>query len=143
VLGLDAIPTRAGTLALRGAAAARHQFPLGSERGSPLRLKIDESGFVDTGYPCRLDRATNRVVITGAPSGIVSVGGYRVPWRERAETVAGIDPESSLAALPDALIGRRIAGVAADRRAMQQALAARGAQPPLLAAFAEQRQAKS
>jgi acyl-CoA synthetase (AMP-forming)/AMP-acid ligase II len=142
-LRVEATRSQVGTLALRGAIVPRHQFPLGTERGGPLRLKIDESGFVDTGYPCRFDRATNRIVITGPPSGIVSVGGHRVPLRELEETVSRIDPESSVAALPDALIGQRLAGVAADRRAVQRALTAQGAQPLLTAAFGEYRQTKS
>jgi non-ribosomal peptide synthetase component E (peptide arylation enzyme) len=141
--GIEATRSRAGTLALRGAIVPRHQFPLGTERGGPLRLKIDENGFVDTGYPCRFDRATNRIVVTGPPSGVVSVGGYRVPLRELEETVARIDPQSSVAALPDALIGQRLAGVAIDRRAVQRALAAQGAQPLLTAAFGEQRKSQS
>jgi non-ribosomal peptide synthetase component E (peptide arylation enzyme) len=141
--GVEATQSRDGTLALRGAIVPRHQFPLGTERGGPLRLKIDENGFVDTGYPCRFDRATNRIVVTGPPSGIVSVGGYRVPLRELEETVARIDPHSSVAALPDALIGQRLAGVAADRRAVQRALAAQGAQPLLTAAFGEPRKCQS
>ena len=134
-LRVEATQTQAGTLALRGVIVPRHQFPLGAERGAPLRLKIDENGFVDTGYPCRFDRASNRLVITGPPSGIVSVGGYRVLWRELEETVTRIDPESSIAALPDALTGQRLAGVAPNRQAMQQALAAQGAEPLLAAAF--------
>jgi len=142
-LRIEATRSQAGTLALRGAIVPRHQFPLGTARGGPLRLKIDESGFVDTGYPCRFDRASNRMVITGPPSGIVSVGGYRVPLRELEETVARIDPESSVAALPDALTGQRLAGVAADRQAVRRALAAQGAQPLLTAAFGEHRQTKS
>jgi len=63
--------------------------------------------------------------------------------RELEETVARIDPESSLAALPDALIGQRLAGVAADRGVVQRALAAQGAQPLLTAAFGGYRQPKS
>jgi acyl-CoA synthetase (AMP-forming)/AMP-acid ligase II len=141
-LRVEARRSQAGTLALHGAMVPRHQFPLGTERGGPLRLKIDEGGFVDTGYPCRFDRATNRIVITGPPTGIVSVGGYRVPLRELEETVARIDPESSVAALPDALIGQRLAGVAADRQAVQRALALQGAQPLLTAAFGEYRQTR-
>ena len=142
-LRVEATRSQAGTLALRGAIVPRHQFPLGTERGSPLRLKIDENGFVDTGYPCRFDRTSNRMIIAGPPSGIVSVGGYRVPLRELEETVARIDPGSSVAALPDALTGQRLAGVAADRQAVRRALAAQGAQPLLTAAFGEHRQTKS
>jgi len=142
-LRVEATRSPAGTLALRGAIVPRHQFPLGTERGGPLRLKIDESGFVDTGYPCRFDRATHRIVVTGPPPGIVSVGGCRIPLRELEETVARIDPESSVAALPDALIGQRLAGVAADRQAVQRALAAQGAQPLLTAAFSEHRKSPS
>ena len=142
-LRVEATRSQAGTLALRGAIVPRHQFPLGTERGSPLRLKIDENGFVDTGYPCRFDRTSNRMIIAGPPSGIVSVGGYRVPLRELEETVARIDPKSSVAALPDALTGQRLAGIAADRQTVQRALAAQGAQPLLTAAFGEHRQTKS
>jgi len=83
------------------------------------------------------------MIITGPPSGIVSVGGYRVPLRELEETVARIDPKSSVAALPDALTGQRLAGIAADRQTVQRALAAQGAQPLLTAAFGEHRQTKS
>jgi hypothetical protein len=83
------------------------------------------------------------MIITGPPSGIVSVGGYRVPLRELEETVARIDPTSSVAALPDALTGQRLAGIAADRQTVQRALAAQGAQPLLTAAFGEHRQTKS
>lgn len=142
-LRLEAARSQAGTLTLRGGIVPRHQFPLGTERGGLLRLKIDERGFVDTGYPCRFDRATNRMVITGPPSGIVSIGGYRLALRDLEDTVARIDPESSVAAFPDALIGQRLAGVAADRRAVHRALAAQGAEPLLTAAFGEHRQAKS
>ena len=42
--------------ALRGPMVPRHPFPPGAERlGSP-HLKADPEGFVDTFYPCRLDR---------------------------------------------------------------------------------------
>jgi hypothetical protein len=142
-LRVEATRSAAGRLALRGAIVPRHPFPLGTARGGAPRLQIDENGFVDTGYPCRFDRATNRVIITGPPSGIVSVGGYRLRWRELEETVARIDPESSVAVLPDTLTGQRLAGVATDRKAVRQALVAQGAPPLLTAAFGERRQTRS
>ena len=78
--------TGAGTLALRGPMVPRHAFPPGAERGRAPHLKPDATGFVDTCYPCRLDRMTGTMTITGPPPGIVSVGGYRFVLSELDET---------------------------------------------------------
>ena len=56
------------------------------------------------------------MIVTGPPPGIISFGGYRFvvrelhDWCARPENGAG-----SLAVLPDALAGHRLAGTAADR----------------------------
>ena len=69
---------RNGTLALRGPMVPRHAFPPGAERLGAPHLKADAEGFVDTGYPCRIDRDDgHRSTVTGPPPGVVSVGGYR------------------------------------------------------------------
>src|SRR5205085_1943197 len=65
------------TLGMGGALVPRYSFPAGIDGDDVPRLRIDGDGFVDTGYPCRLDAATDQLVLTGPPAGIVSVGGYR------------------------------------------------------------------
>ncbi len=136
---IEATRTTAGTLALRGATVPSHPFPPGADRIDPLRLKIDEHGFVDTFYPCRHDRELDRLVITGPPAGLVNVGGYRFSLLELQTTVRRIDQEASVAALPDTMSGHRLAGLASDREAVRDALAAEGANPLLVAAFRERR----
>ena len=56
-----------------------------------------------------------------------------------AGLIAHIADGSTLAALPDALAGQRLAGVATDRNAIREALAAQGANPLVVAAFRERR----
>ena len=59
--------------------------------------------------------------------------------KELQDYIAHIAEGSTLAALPDALAGQRLAGVAADRDAIRAALAALGANPLVVAAFRERR----
>ncbi|MGA2127014.1 MAG: AMP-binding protein [Xanthobacteraceae bacterium] len=127
--------TANGTVALRGAMVPSHSFPLGATRGDRLRLKIDDVGFVDTEFACRLERDGKSLVVNGAPPGVVSVGGYRFALRDLQSQVARIDEAGSLAALPDLLAGSRLAGAADDRDAMCQALTTQGANPLVVAAF--------
>lgn len=129
----------AGTLAVRGAMVPRHPFPPGIERGDPLRLKIGDDGLVDTGYPCRLDRAAQALTIDGPPAGVVSVGGYRFAQRDLQGLVTPIDGGGSVAALPDVLAGHRLAGTGGDRGALRAALAEQGANPLVIAAFRDRR----
>jgi hypothetical protein len=127
--------TANGTVALRGRMVPRAAFPRG---GMPF-FQAAASGFVDTGYACLPDNAA--MVVTGPPPGIVSCGGYRFVVRELQDLVAL--PENgagSLAALPDALTGHRLAGTAADRDLVQQLLARLGANPLLVGAFHDRAQ---
>jgi hypothetical protein len=117
----------------------RHPFPLGVSRGDRLRLSVDDDGFVDTEFACRLERDTKSLVVNGAPAGVVSVGGYRFALRELQNLVARIDESGSLAALPDLLAGHRLAGVANDRDAVRHALTAQGVNPLVIAAFRAKR----
>jgi hypothetical protein len=133
--GIEVMRTANGTVALRGAMVPRHPFPLGVTRGDRLRLNVDDAGFVDTQFACRLERDTKSLVVNGAPPGVVSVGGYRFALRELQNQVTRIDESGSLAALPDLLMGHRLAGGAGDRDAMRQALATQGADPLVVAAF--------
>jgi hypothetical protein len=133
VVVAEIAPTANSTVALRGPMVPRAAFPPGAERGGLPHFKIGTSGFVDTGYPCRID---SPMIVTGPPPGIISFGGYRFVERELHDLVAR--PENgagSLAVLPDALAGHRLAGTAADRARVQQSLAKLGANPLLVDAF--------
>jgi AMP-binding enzyme len=129
--------TSAGTLALRGPMAPRHVFPPGIDRSDQPHFEIARDGFVDSGYPCRSDMLTKAAIVTGPPSGIVNVGGYRFPLCRLLETIGRIDSGAALAALPDPVTGQRLVGTAADLDAMQSALGALGVNPLVTAAFGE------
>ncbi len=129
--------TATGTLALRGPMVPRHVFPPGIERSDQPHFEIARDGFVDSGCPCRVDPVSNALVITGPPSGIVNVGGYRFPLCALLETIGRIDAGAALAALPDPLTGQRLVGTAADLDAMAAALGALGVNPLVTAAFGE------
>ena len=78
--------------------------------------------------------------MTGPPPGIVSVGGYRFVLQRTARTwSAGTDGGAALAALPDALAGHRLAGIAADAGDGAAALATLGVNPLVVEAFRERR----
>jgi hypothetical protein len=132
---IEVARTARGTLAVRGAMVPQPGLLPGS--GSHETLATKTPGFLDTGYPCRLDR--DALVVTGPPAGLVGVGGYRFAWRELQDLVAGVEGGGSLAALPDRLAGHRLAGVAADREAVCEALAALGANPLVIGAFRDRR----
>jgi hypothetical protein len=136
---LDAIPVietgrnPGGTLFLRGPMVPRLPFPPGAELGEPPHLALDETGAVDTGYPCRRER--DGLIVTGPPAGITGVGGYRFGTRALEAVVAKFDPAATITALPDALIGERLAGSAEDAAALAAALRARGVNPLITGAF--------
>jgi hypothetical protein len=127
--------TERGTVALRGPMVPRQAFPPGIERAGLPHFKVDTSGLVDTGYTCRIDSVGKALVVSGAPSGIVSMGGYRFPLRGLQEAVRAIDSGATLAALPDPLIGQRLIGNAKQRDAMRIALTAAGINPIVADAF--------
>jgi hypothetical protein len=131
---IEIAATPADTVALRGAMVPRAPFPPGVERSHHPYFKIAPSGLVDTGYACRPNSDT--MVVTGPPPGIVSVGGARFVVSELQELV-GETGDGTLAVLPDALCGHRLAGNAADRAAVHAALERIGASPLLVGAFRE------
>jgi hypothetical protein len=127
--------TPAGTLSLRGAMVPRHAFPLGAS--SLPRLGADAGGFLDTGYPCRIDPA-GTVSLTGPPSGIVSVGFYRFVTSDVQNLVGGLDDRALIMALPDALAGHRLAGICGDAD-VAATLAGLGVNPLVADAFGTDR----
>ncbi len=127
--------TAAGTLALRGPMVPRHPFPPGAERLGTPHLKADAEGFVDTFYPCRLDRMTGTVTVTGPPPGVVSVGCYRFVLRELEDLVRRADGGAFVTALPDALAGHRLAGISGSGGDIRAAFAELGVNPLVADAF--------
>lgn len=132
-------PTPHGTVALRGPMVPRFPFPPGVEKTTLPQLKVARTGFVDTGFSCWSEQGNAPLVVSAPPPGMVSVGGYRFLMRDLEDAVARVDAEATLAALPDAMTGHRLAGSAADPIGVQQALAGNGANPLLVNAFRDRR----
>jgi hypothetical protein len=137
--GLDLMRNGSGTLCLRGPMVPAHPCPPGGPRGPQFNVAIGADGFVDTRFPCHVDRASGRLVLDGPPAGIVSVGGYRFAVRDLQDVIAPIDPDGAVAALPDALAGHRIAGVGSDRGTIYEKLIEQGASPLVAGAFRDKR----
>jgi hypothetical protein len=126
-----------GTLAMRGPMVPRYSFPPGVERTDQPHFQIGPGGLVDTGYGCRLDAVTKTLTVTQAPAGLITIGGYRFSLCALMETVGKIDGGATLAALSDTVTGQRFAATAADPQTLAATLAARGANPLVVAAFAD------
>ena len=127
--------TQANTVALGGPMVPRQCFPPGIEKSGEPHWEIQPGGLVDSGYTCRIEPGGDTVTVTGPPSGIVGVGGYRFSLSALQKLLAGIDPGATLDALPAALTGQRLVGKAADVAAVQAALAEAGANPLVVSAF--------
>jgi hypothetical protein len=125
--------TRNGTLALRGPMVPAQPFPPGS---SPA---TDDS--IDTGCTCAIDGDT--LSITGPPAGIAAVGGYRFVQRDLDALVAGLDAAATIMAVPNGMLGQRLAGQASDPLALRIALQARGANTLIAGAFRAHRRASA
>jgi AMP-binding enzyme len=131
----ELVRTATGTLAMRGPMIPHHVFPPGIEHSGLAYFTIDRDGLVDTGYACRADAATRAMIVTGPPSGIVSVGGYRFSLHDLQNSVRHLDRNATLAALPDPITGQRLIGSAADCNSLRAALDALGLNPLVVAAF--------
>jgi hypothetical protein len=123
--------TDRGTIALGGPMVPR--CAPGAERSTLPSIRFMADGFVDTGYACQLRQAT--LTVTGPPPGVVSVGGYRFMAHDLDEIVRRAGGGATLAALPDALAGHRLAGATSGHADVQGALIGLGANPLLAAAF--------
>jgi hypothetical protein len=124
---IETARTSAGTLALRG-------------RMVPA-LRADEpiapggDGYADTGFTCRPGQADRTLIITGAPSGTIDVGGYHFRLAQIDALVSRADPDATIVALPDGDLGHRLAGTAPDRKVLQGLLKTEGANPLIVGAF--------
>jgi hypothetical protein len=117
--------TRTGTLALRGPMVPAHVFPAGEA--------LAPDGFIDTGFTCATEG--DALAVTGPPAGITAVGGYRFDQHALDALVAEADPAATLMAVPDGLLGQRLAGRSTYPQALTAALQARGANPLITGAF--------
>jgi hypothetical protein len=128
--------TAAGTLGLRGPPVPK--FPLSPEIDSVAKpaFAVDADGLADTAFPCVIDPATRTLTISGPPAGIVEVGGYRFAEQALGALAAEVAPEGRITPQSDALAGQRLAGSAPDAARTRDALAARGVNPLIVAAFA-------
>lgn len=143
VLSLEVARGVGGTLLLRGPMVPRDSFPAGLADDDPLKFKVDGAGFADTGYPCRVERGSNTILLSGPPAGIISVGGYRFAQRGFNEMLGQPKDDTALAALPDPLLNHRLAGRAPNPAAARKALTAEGAHALVVAAFRDRRKSEA
>ena len=106
----ETMRTEAGTLALRGPMVPTQPFPPGAKQADEDGTALD--GLADTGFACRIEPGTGTLVLTAPPAGITAIGYYRFRQREVDAAVAAADPAAVVVALPDALLGQRLAGSA-------------------------------
>jgi hypothetical protein len=132
---IETMRTVAGILAVRGQMVPAHAFPPGAERGPEPFFAAHECGFVDTGYACRHDRDSHTLTLTAPPAGITGIGGYRFRQADIDTLVAKADSAATIIAVPDAMLGQRLAGSAGDRAAIAAELHMRGVNPLIAGAF--------
>lgn len=126
---------KSGTLLVRGAMVPRAAFPPGAERGQAPYLAIDKDGFVDTGFTCKLDEATNRITVTGPPGSIAVVGGYRFRVSDMEAQVTQADPTATIVALPGGVLTQKLAGSALDNATVADLVKRQGGSPLVAGAF--------
>ena len=139
LLSIEISRGESGTLLLRGPMVPRDASRFGRESGEGPVYQTDPAGYADTGYPCRIERETRTLALTGPPAGIINVGGYRFAQRTLQDLLGSSGPDATLAALPDPFLSFRLAGRAIDRAGVRQRLAANGANALVAGAFRDRR----
>jgi len=127
--------TDRGTLAMAGPMVPRCAFPPGVEDTPFPSIRVSTDGFIDTGYTCRGGPDGPAPLVSGPPPGLVTVGGYRFVAGDLQNVVLDLDAGATLAALPDALSGHRLAGAAGDPDRLREELDSLGLNPLMAAAF--------
>ncbi len=112
---LETLRTKSGVLAVRGPMVPRGTFPPGANEADGAFFVPDVTGFVETSFVCRLDVDQQGLVITGTAGGLTSIGGYSFRNPALDACVAKTDPNATIVAVPDALLGQRLAGRGRDR----------------------------
>ncbi|HZP69224.1 MAG TPA: class I adenylate-forming enzyme family protein [Pseudolabrys sp.] len=124
-----------GTLLLRGPMVPTAAFPPGAGSDGTAHLAIDRSGYVDTGFVCRLDVQTQSLTVTMPPPGMFNVGGYYLCQGDVDACVGKAAPDAAVVPLPDRNLGHRLAGTAIDRNNVAAALERQGANALIAGAF--------
>jgi hypothetical protein len=135
----ETMRSTSGTLTLRGPMVPASAFPPGIEENGAQHVAVDDQGFADTGYRCRVEH--DRIILVSPPAGITAIGGYRLHQASFDAAVAAVDTSATIVALPDAVLGLRLAGSTSDSDAMTAELQARGLNALISGAFAPRRQA--
>lgn len=123
--------SNAGTLMLRGPMVPSTAFPPGAHPGRAP----NPTGFIDTGFACRLDKQTQTLAITAPSLDIVGIGGYRLRQSDIDVCVEKAAEEAAVVPLPDRTLGHRLAGTARDKKAVAAALDAQGVNALISGAF--------
>jgi len=113
----------------------------GLEAGSPRNDTVDVvcvDGAVLEAFPRQADglpapAAIARARAAGATG--IAVGGYSFRQKDIDAAVLAVDPQATVAALPDAALGQRLAGHAADPAAVAARLTQAGVNPLIANAF--------
>ena len=120
-----------GTLMLRGPMVPSTVFPPGADPGRAP----SPTGFIDTGFACRLDRQSQTLAIAVPPPGIVGIGGYRLRQGDIDGCVEKAAAEAAIVPLPDSTLGYRLGGSARNKKAVADALDAQGVNALISGAF--------
>lgn len=123
-----------GVLALSGAMVATADLAPGASDDDRPRLDRRFGGVVATGYRCRFEPRDESVTVTAPPSDLVGIGGYRLT-RSEIETTASLFGDATIAVLPNALTGQRLAGAAEDGETVRALLAEQGSHALITGAF--------
>lgn len=142
VLPGPALGALANAVAGSNRTVALWRAPLGAAAQTPSPNIVDCVPFEETsaiaaargadGLP---DPAVVEAAARIGKPGTVAVGAYQFGQRALDAAVAAADPSAVIAALPDALLGNRLAGHAGDAARIAAGLAARGANPLVAHAF--------
>jgi hypothetical protein len=118
-------------IALWRAPAGRMTAPPGQGKAVLVDVAAaGETGLVIT----RRDEADGLAAGEASP-GIAHVGGYSFSLADLERMVAAADPAATLIAVPDALLGDRLAGSVADPEYLRATLEKRQINPLILSAF--------
>ena len=128
--GHDTQRTRFGTLALRATGTELDIFP-----SAENEAEVEGDPFFDTGFACQADADRGTLTITGGPAGMSAIGAYRFARRELDSVLKAAAPDATIATLPHALLGERLAGNAPDPDRLEDELTRRGLNPLLTTAF--------
>jgi hypothetical protein len=131
-----------GVLALSGAMLPSGDLAPATPADDMPRLDRRFGDVVATGYRCRFEPRDESVTVTAPPPDLVAIGGYRLA-RSEIETTASLFGDTTIAVLPNALTGQRLAGMAEDGETVAALLAEQGTHALMTGAFGPQNSAEA